>query len=369
LWIAPSQEAKPKPKKRFSAPRRTTHTPSAPEKQTPSARSSRATSAPAPEPTATAAKARTKNLASRANDDEEQVESSHDLADSTNGLAEELSASQTEPAPKKSKSKKHKQKKSEADEDNGSSKLVKVNKRKKSKDEPKKPKNAYQLWCAEARMQPQFASFGFVEMNKALSAAWAEVDDQGKAPFKAEASKAKKEYEREMKELRRAASSSDQGPKSGAVQKKKLQKKAHNSSSNARKSSKRAAIEADDGHGTDDLASGMSRELLACSKVPSPEKLPILTEDEYEERPLKPMRVDTIKKGMEIAWIPQAFVEFMKAHGKVVGQALGEQAAELLAKVGTHPPAKQRPHVAPSAAYMSASLLTYLFQHDQPAAK
>ena len=45
---------------------------------------------------------------------------------------------------------------------------------------PKKPQPAYFFWSKQARSEPEYADLNFGEANKALGAAWKELDEVAK---------------------------------------------------------------------------------------------------------------------------------------------------------------------------------------------
>ena len=79
---------------------------------------------------------------------------------------------------------------------------------------PKRPRNAYTLYCSEARAQvtrtladEASAEHGEAkpprlgEVTKALAAAWRELDDDARAPFDARAAEERERYAREKERI------------------------------------------------------------------------------------------------------------------------------------------------------------------------
>lgn len=65
---------------------------------------------------------------------------------------------------------------------------------------PKRPKNAYQLWCDENReeVKEELEDKSFKEVSKELSRMWKELSDKEKKPYQEQYKKLKKEYDQNM---------------------------------------------------------------------------------------------------------------------------------------------------------------------------
>lgn len=65
---------------------------------------------------------------------------------------------------------------------------------------PKPPRNAFQLFCADAITDEQYAELTSVERRTALGAAWKEMGEDAKAPYIAQATEAREAWWAAMEE-------------------------------------------------------------------------------------------------------------------------------------------------------------------------